>query len=115
MTAPLKQLPSDSIRLNFYTVAVRPPAADAVAAAAPGLVDLRLLTDTMMQKIRARAEDQDLAGAVRVTGDAQSLSQKGIFFMQAPARFADDIRLLDGIQSVDTPLNKRRPPRRVAR
>lgn len=114
MTALLKQQP-DSLRLQFYTVAVRPPAAAAVAAAAPGLVDLRLLTDSMMQKIREHALAHQLDEAVRLTGDAQSLSQKGIFFMQAPARFAEEIRTLEGIQSVDMPLKPSRQPRRAAR
>ncbi len=115
MTAVLKQHPSDSLRLQFYTVAIRPPAAAAVAAATPGLVDLRLLTDMMMQKIRDYALTQQLDAAVRLTTDAQSLSQKGIFFMQAPARFAEEIRTLDGIASVETPLKPSRQPRRAAR
>lgn len=116
MSTALRQHQTDPLRLHFYTVAVRPPAADIVAQAPAGMVDLRLLTDTMMQQVRAKAKDMLVEESVRLTVDASALAQKGIFFMQAPARFAEDIRQLDGIQSVETPLKKRKThPRRFSR
>ncbi len=116
MSTALRQHTSEPLRLHFYTVAVRPPAAEAVNAAPAGMVDLRLLTDAMMQQVRAKAKDMLVEESVRLTVDASALAQKGIFFMQAPARFAEDVRNLDGIQSVDTPLNKRKShPRRFSR
>jgi hypothetical protein len=115
MTTAFKQHSSADLRLQFYTVAVRSPAdIDSMKPARPGVVDLRLLGDAAMQRIRAMAENCQLANAVRITGDTKMLAEKGEFFMQAPARFADDIRQLDGIKSVKTPLNPRRQPRRAA-
>lgn len=116
MSTALRQHQTDPLRLHFYTVAVRPPSAEAVAQAPAGMVDLRLLTDTMMQQVRAKAKDMLVDQSVRLTVDQTALAQKGIFFMQAPARFAEDVRHLEGIQSVDTPLNKRKShPRRCSR
>ena len=119
MSTAARQHQNEALRLHFYTVAVRPPATATLHTAArhvKELADMSGLTDVMMERIRARAHDLQLDSSVRLTGDAQALAQKGIFFMQAPARFADDIRGLDGIQSVDTPLNKRKThPRRVSR
>ncbi len=109
MSTALRQHQTDPLRLRFYTVAVRPPAP-------AQSVDLRLLTDVMMQRIRARAQDMLVDQSVRLTADSSALASKGIFFMQAPARFAEDVRHLDGIQSVDVPVNKRKShPRRVSR
>lgn len=96
------------LRTHFYTVALRAPAGDAL----PANVDMRLLTDGMMQRIRAHAQEKLVDGIVRLTADGQSLAQRGIFFMQAPARFAEEIRNLDGIKSVDMPLKPQRHPRR---
>lgn len=116
MPTALRQHQSETLRLHFYTVAVRPPSANAVAQAPAGLVDLRLLTDTMMQQVRNRAHDLLLDHSVRLTADPTALAHKGIFFMQAPARFAEDVRNIDGIHSVVMPLNKRKShPRRVSR
>ncbi len=116
MSTALRQHQTEPLRLHFYTVAVRPPAAAAVLAAPEGKVDLRLLTDAMMQQVRNHAQDMLLDNSVRLTADTSALAAKGIFFMQAPARFAENVRNLDGIQSVDTPLNKRKThPRRVSR
>lgn len=111
MSTALRQHQTDPLRLRFYTVAVRPPAPTPAQS-----VDLRLLTDVMMQRIRARAQDMLVDQSVRLTADSSALASKGIFFMQAPARFAEDVRHLDGIQSVDVPANKRKShPRRVSR
>lgn len=116
MSTALRQHQTEPLRLHFYTVAIRPPSAAAVENAPAGMVDLRLLTDAMMQQVRARAKDMLVDQSVRLTVDQTALAQKGIFFMQAPARFAEDIRHLDGIKSVDTPLNKRKShPRRFSR
>lgn len=117
MSTALRQHQTEPLRLHFYTVALRAPATPLQAArTASQLADMTGLTDAMMERIRARAHDLQLDESVRLTGDAQALAQKGIFFMQAPARFADAVRGLDGIKSVDTPLNKRKThPRRVSK
>ncbi len=97
---------TEPLRLHFYTVALHPVTSG----------DLRGATDAMIARLRARAEAQKLEQSVRITADGQALAQKGIFFLQAPARFADDVRATEGVKSVDTPLNKRKShPRRVSR
>lgn len=97
-----------SLRTHFYTVALRTPDGRDL----PANVDMRLLTDGMMQRIRQHAQDKLIDGIVRLTADGQSLAERGIFFMQAPARFAEEIRNIDGIKSVDMPLKPQRHPRR---
>lgn len=97
-----------SLRTHFYAVAVCAPAARALAA---GNIDLRLLTDGVMQRVRERAANMEMLDTVRLTSDAQTLSRQGIFFMQAPAQFADAIRAIDGVKSVEMPLKQRQPRR----
>lgn len=114
MSTALRQHQTEPLRLHFYTVAIRPPLH--AETTSDSKVDLRLLTDAMMQQVRSKAQDMLIDHSVRLTADTSALAAKGIFFMQAPARFAEDIKNLDGIQSVDAPMSKRKThPRRVSR
>ena len=87
-----------NLRTHFYTVALY--------AGKSKTMDLADVTEQVMAKIRDRASAQSLADSVQLTADGQTLSRKGIFFMQAPARFADEVRMIDGIGSVEMPIKR---------
>ncbi len=87
-----------NLRTHFYTVALYTGKNRAA--------DLAGVTEQVMAKIIERAQAQSLADSVQLTADGQGLSRKGIFFMQAPARFADEVRMLDGVGSVETPIKR---------
>lgn len=87
-----------NLRTHFYTVALY--------AGRNKACDLASATEQVMAKIRDRAQAQSMADSVQLTADGQALSRKGIFFMQAPARFADEVRMIEGIGSVDMPIKR---------
>lgn len=108
VASPIFEPAAQPLRTHFYAVAVCAPAARALAS---GNVDLRFLTESVMQRILDRAQDMQMTDAVRLTSDRQTLSKQGIFFMQAPAQFAEGLRGVEGVKSVDMPLKQRQPRR----
>lgn len=56
--------------------------------------------------IRQLARDEGYAPGVRIRSDDGALARLGIFFMNAPEKFAAKVRRLPGVQSVEKPSEK---------
>jgi len=56
--------------------------------------------------IRQLARDEGYAPGVRIRSDDGALAKLGIFFMNAPEKFAAKVRKLEGVQSVEKPADK---------
>lgn len=70
------------------------------------------------QRIRHLAESFGQAAEVSVTFASDTLTRQGIFFMNAPAKFAAEVRRMDGVHYVDRPAPRNkcaaRKPRALA-
>ncbi|MBI1214375.1 MAG: hypothetical protein GC185_00985 [Alphaproteobacteria bacterium] len=60
----------------------------------------------MAARIRQLARDEGYGRMVRVKFDDGSLNKIGVFFMNAPEKFAAKVKKLDGIQSVEKPTDR---------
>jgi hypothetical protein len=103
---PIKDF-NDASRPYLYTVGI------AVGAPCPR-ADFSAVTDKMVSRIQAYAASSDFAEKVKLTADTGSLRRQGIFFLHAPARFAAEVRTMDGIRYVEPPA-ARKPQRCLRR
>jgi hypothetical protein len=60
----------------------------------------------MAARIRKLARDEGYDRMVKVKFDDGSLNRIGVFFMNAPEKFAARVKKLDGIQSVEKPTDR---------
>lgn len=64
-------------------------------------------TAAMAARIRQLARDEGFERMVKVKFDDGSLNKIGVFFMNAPEKFAAKVKRLEGIQSVEKPTDKK--------
>lgn len=83
------------VRTHFYSVAI--------ATGRSRKKDFTAQTEKIMGEIEALAEAQALTAHVTLKKDDESLAKLGIFFMNAPERFAEEVKGMDGIKSVEKP------------
>ncbi|MEZ0226291.1 MAG: hypothetical protein ACAH83_17170 [Alphaproteobacteria bacterium] len=60
--------------------------------------------------IKELAEEEGCANKVKVSFDDGSLNKLGIFFMNAPEKFAAKVKKLDGVQYVEKPSDRKAVP-----
>ena len=92
---PAKKDFNEKAKNYLYSVSVRPKYSrktdfsDDIAAAA--------------EKIRALAVEEGYDKAVKIKLDDGSLNKVGVFFMNAPEKFAAKVKKIDGVQYVEKP------------
>ncbi len=107
---------NDKAKCYVYSVGLR-------AKGSRAKTDITEDVKAMMRRIREMAKTAGLENQVRVKNDDGTLGSRGIFFMHAPAKFAAQIRKLDGVHYVERPSEqrplsasvKRTPPSKGAR
>jgi hypothetical protein len=88
------------VRTHFYTVALK--------TGRSTKKDFTAATEAMMASIEELARATDIAAHVTLKTDGEALTKLGIFFMNAPERFAEDVKNIDGIKSVEKPATKKK-------
>ena len=83
------------VRTHFYSVAVKTPRGKKK--------DLTTDTEKMMDSIRELALEKRVSTHVKLKKDDESLAKLGIFFMNAPERFAEEVKTIPGIKYVEKP------------
>lgn len=115
MTSPSKDF-NDKAKCYIYSVGLR-------AKGSRAKTDITDDVKAMMRRVREMAKNAGLDGEVKVKNDDGTLGSRGIFFMHAPAKFAAQIRKLDGVHYVERPSEqrplaaslKRTPPNKAAK
>lgn len=62
------------------------------------------------KSIKELAEEEGCASKVKISFDDGSLNKLGIFFMNAPEKFAAKVKKLDGVQYVEKPSERKAVP-----
>ncbi len=62
------------------------------------------------KRIRELADEEGCSGKVRISFDDGGLNKLGIFFMNAPEKFAAKVKKLDGVQYVEKPSDRKAVP-----
>jgi len=91
---------NDKAKTYLYSIGIR-------AKGSRSKADATEETRAMMKRIREMARDAGLQDQVKVQADDGTLGRRGIFFMNAPAKFAAQIRKLEGIHYVERPSEQR--------
>lgn len=60
--------------------------------------------------IKELAEEEGCSSKVKVQFDDGSLNKLGIFFMNAPEKFAAKVKKIEGVQSVEKPSDRKAVP-----
>lgn len=115
MTNPSKDF-NDKAKCYVYSVGLR-------AKGSRAKTDITDDVKAMMRRVRDMAKNAGLDGEVKVKNDDGTLGSRGIFFMHAPAKFAAQIRKLEGVHYVERPSEqrplsaglKRTPPNKAAK
>lgn len=90
---------------HFYSVSIR----------ADKKKDNTRDTQRAMAKVKALAASMDFADAVEIKTDGETFTRLGIFFMNAPEKFADQVKDLDNIVEVKKPAERKSAPVRKGR
>lgn len=69
--------------------------------------DMTRQVKAMMRQIAALAKAEGIDAYIKLQNDDGTLGSRGIFFMQAPAKFAAQIRKIEGIYYVERPSEQR--------
>lgn len=101
----MSQKPS-KVRTQFYSVAVK--------TGRSRKKDFTAETEKAMEHIRALAASRDMEGHVKLKKDGEALTKLGIFFMNAPERFAEEVKTLPAIKSVEVPPTRKKPAAKKA-
>ncbi|HCS22715.1 MAG TPA: hypothetical protein PLW48_12180 [Alphaproteobacteria bacterium] len=91
---------NDKAKCYLYSVGLR-------AKGSRAKTDITEDVKTMMRRIREMAKNAGLENQVRVKNDDGTLGSRGIFFMHAPAKFAAQIRKIEGVHYVERPSEQR--------
>lgn len=91
---------NDKAKTYLYSIGLR-------AKGSRSRADATAETEAMMKKIRGMAKDAGLQDCVKVQADDGTLAKRGIFFMNAPAKFAAQIRKMDGVHYAERPSEQR--------
>jgi len=86
---------NDKARNYLYTVSVRPKYSRKS--------DFSDDIQEVASKIRELAREEGYDRAVRIKYDDGSLNKVGIFFMNAPEKFAAKVKKIEGVQYVEKP------------
>ena len=97
--SPAKEF-NDKARSYLYSVGIRAKGSRSKADASTECV-------RAMKQIREMAKEAGLQNVVKVQADDGTLGRRGIFFMNAPAKFAAQIRKLEGVHYVEQPSEQR--------
>jgi len=91
---------NDKARTYLYSIGIR-------AKGSRSKADATADTEAMMKRIREIARDAGIQNCVKVQADDGTLGKRGIFFMNAPAKFAAQIRKIEGVHYVERPSEQR--------
>jgi len=91
---------NDKAKTYLYSIGIR-------AKGSRSKADATDETKAMMRHIRDMAREAGLQACVKVQADDGTLGRRGIFFMNAPAKFAAQIRKIDGVHYVERPSEQR--------
>lgn len=91
---------NDKAKTYLYSIGIR-------AKGSRSKTDATEETKAMMKRIRDIARDAGIQDCVKVQADDGTLGKRGIFFMNAPAKFAAQIRKMDGVHYVERPSEQR--------
>lgn len=83
------------LRTHFYSVAIQTGRARKK--------DFTAATEKVMTAISTYAQEQGVADQVTLKKDDEALTRLGIFFMNAPERFAEAVKGMEGVKSVEKP------------
>ena len=62
------------------------------------------------ERIRELAREEGYSPSVRIKFDDGALGKLGIFFMNAPEKFAAKVKKIEGIHSVEKPTERKTSP-----
>jgi hypothetical protein len=95
---------NEKAKTFLYSVSVRPPYSRRK--------DFTEDMQAMAKRIRELAEEEGCSAKVRISFDDGSLNMNklGIFFMNAPEKFAAKVKKLDGVQYVEKPSDRKAVP-----
>lgn len=91
---------NDKAKTYLYSIGIR-------AKGSRSKADATEETQSMMKRIRDMARDAGIQDRVKVQADDGTLGKRGIFFMNAPAKFAAQVRKIDGVHYVEQPSEQR--------
>jgi len=97
MTVKPEKKSKTALRKQFYSVSVMP-----VKSRQPG----QQRTEKVMDEVQALAAAKGFDD-VTVRTDGESMTRLGIFFMSATEAFADEVRKLASVKSVEKPIEKK--------
>lgn len=66
--------------------------------------------DAVVKQIRELAREEGYERSVRIKLDDGSLNKIGIFFMNAPEKFAAKVKKMEGVQYVEKPAERKAMP-----
>lgn len=107
---------NDKAKCYLYSVSLR-------ARGSRAKTDITDDVRAMMRRVREMAKSAGLDEQVKVKIDDGTLARRGIFFMHAPAKFAAQVRKIEGVHYAERPSEqrpmaagmKRIPPSKAAR
>jgi hypothetical protein len=92
---------NENAKAYLYSVGVKPRNSSKKA-------DFSDAAQKMAAKIRDAAKEKGLEGKVKVQFEKGALAKAGIFFMNAPEKFAAAVKKMDGIETVTRPSDKKK-------
>jgi hypothetical protein len=93
---------NEKAKTFLYSISVRPPYSRRKDFSG----DIKEMAET----IKSLAEEEGCEKMVKVQFDDGSLNKAGIFFMNAPEKFAAKVKKLDGVQYVEKPSDRKAVP-----
>lgn len=91
---------NDKAKTYLYSIGVR-------AKGSRSKADATEEVQQMMKHIREMAREAGIQDRVKVQADDGSLGKRGIFFMNAPAKFAAMVRKIEGVHYAEQPSEQR--------
>lgn len=99
---PAKKDFNEKARTFLYSVSVRPKYSRKT--------DFTEDMQEAAKRIKELAEEEGCENKVKVSFDDGSLNKLGIFFMNAPEKFAAKVKKIDGVQYVEKPSDRKAVP-----
>lgn len=88
------------VRSHFYSVSIKTDARSRKK-------DHTATTEKKIEEIRNLAASAGFEDMVKIRQDDETMTRLGIFFMNAPEKFAEKVKRLEGIKQVERPAEKK--------
>lgn len=98
-TKPRDDKEKSKIRSHFYSVSIKTDKSRKK--------DNKVETEKKIGEIKTLAASAGFEDAVKIRQDDETMLRLGIFFMNAPEKFAEKVKKLDGIKQVTKPAEKK--------